>query len=369
MISGITARRTHLELAGQKMAALCNAFSVDTVQRQRLMSMLWLMATPWGDRPVGTRPSILSDITDDHSPFELSLAFGNKAPEFRMLMEALPTDPLISSRWEAGLDLNRRLARQFGCSLSRFQAIEELFEPTDQWARFAMWHAVNVGEKTTFKIYLNPNAHGAQHAPPLVRAALQRLGVPQVFDGLPEVRPGRDELSYFSLDLSDGEDARIKIYYSHRNAGIADIETFMGFSPHHASGEAAEFCRAASGGAVRYDGLPLQTCYAFVGNKFVPEAVTLHFPVRSYVQDDQEAMERILELLPVCHREGYRRMASMFVGRDLTTSAGAQTYVSYRRDGAQRRVTVYLSPNAYRPTISAQQPSASQSWNALSLSA
>ncbi len=348
MISGIATRRTYLELAGQKLAALCDAYALDTLQRQRLMSMLWLMGSPWGDQPLGERPRFLSDITDDHSPFELSMAFGDGNPEFRMLMEALPSDPLISSRWEAGLDLTKRLERQFGCSLERFHAIEEIFKPTDEYARFAMWHAVNVGEKTTFKVYLNPNAHGTRHAEALIQAALTRLGVPQVFDGLPIVRPGRDQISYFSLDLTEGEDARIKIYFCHHNVGIADLETFMEFSRHHRSGEAAEFCRAASGGAVRYDGLPLQTCYAFVGNEPVPQNVTLHFPVRSYTDNDQQAMERISSLIPAASRGAYERLVKMFVSRDLTTSTGAQTYVSYRRQADERRVTVYLSPNAYR---------------------
>lgn len=358
MIAGSTTRKSHLELAGHKLASICDAFSVDSAQRHRLMNMLWLMASPWGDRPIGERPSILSDITDDHTPYEFSLAFNDGRPEFRMLMEALPSDPLIQSRWEAGLELSKRLERQLGCDLTRFRAIEDLFRPSDEWARFAMWHAVNLGDKPTFKIYLNPNAHGSERATSLVQVALERLGVPQIFDGLPEVRPGRDQLRYFSLDLSAEEDARIKVYFCHYNVGIADLETFMEFSRYHVSGEAAEFCRAASGGATRYEGLPVQTCYAFVGDDLVPETVTLHFPVRSYAENDREAMERVASLIPTECRSGYERMVSSFINGDLSASTGAQTYVSYRRQGGEQRVTVYLSPNAYRRQVVAEQPMA-----------
>lgn len=372
MIANITAKKTHLELAGQKLASLCDAFSLDGTRRQRLMNVLWLMATPWADRPIGDRPSILSDITDDHTPYEFSLAFSDAGPEFRMLIEAMPANPLIQSRWEAGLELSKRLERQYECSLAPFRAIEDLFRPTDEWARFAMWHAVNIGDKTTFKIYLNPNAHGSEQAASLVQAALQRLGVPQIFEGLPEVRPGRDQIRYFSLDLTEEEDARIKVYFCHQNVGIADLETFMEFSRHHVSGEAAEFCRTASGGATRYDGLPVQTCYAFVGDEFVPETVTLHFPVRSYAPTDRVAIERVASLLPASQRGEYERMLASFVGHDLATSAGAQTYVSYRRQGDEQRVTVYLSPNAYRAQVLAEQPMMKRThWesSAMSLSA
>lgn len=371
-MSGNNARKTYLELAGQKMASICDAFTVDSAQRQRLMSMLWVMGSPWGDRQIGDRPRILSDITDDHTPFEFSLAFNDHRPEFRMLLEALPSDPLIQSRWEAGLELSKRLERQYGCDLGRFRAIEDLFRPTDEWARFAMWHAVNLGDKPTFKTYLNPNAHGPERATALVQAALQRLGVPQIFDGLPELRAGRDQIRYFSLDLSDEADARIKIYLTHHNSTIADLEQLVGFSRHHVSGEAAEFCRAASGGATRYDGLPVQTCYAFVGDELVPDTVTLHFPVRAYAKNDQVAMERIAALIPSSCRAPYARMMSHFVNHDLTASTGAQTYVSYRRADEHQRVTVYISPNAYRGPVATAQPRVeSRHWatSALSLSA
>jgi DMATS type aromatic prenyltransferase len=354
------ANKTYLELAGQGLASICDSFSVGGTERQRLMSMLWLMGSPWGDRRIGERPRILSDITDDHTPFEFSLAFHEGRPELRMLMEALPSDPLVQSRWEAGLDLNQRLARQFGCSLDRFHAIEDLFRPTDEWAKFAIWHAVNVGDKPTFKIYLNPNAHGPEQSTALVRAALQRLGMPHVFDGLPEARPRRDRLSYLSLDLSDDDDARVKLYFCHHDATIADVEGFMELSRYHVSGEAAEFCRTASGGATRYEGLPIQTCYAFVGDDPCPDTVTLHFPVRSYADDDRVAMERISTLLPAAVRAPYQRMVGAFVGHDLEASQGAQTYVSYRNHRGQQRTTVYLSPNAYRAAYRSVRPSASR---------
>jgi len=348
MNMGSTTRRTYLELAGHKMAPICDAFLPIGVQRHRLSSILWLMMSPWGDRPLGSRPRILSDITDDHTPFEFSIAFREHGPEFRMLVESLPLDPLAASRWNAGLVLNRKLERQFGCSTRRFRVIQDLFRPADDWAKFAMWHAVNVGPTDTFKIYLNPGARGRGAAAGVVEEALRRLEMGNVLASLPPVRPGRDEVRYFSLDLAEDDSARVKVYYCHEGSDVDDVERLLRRSPHHVYGEAARFCRALGGERARYDRLPLQTCYSFVQGESTPSTVTLHFPVRAYVPNDQEAMDRIAGVLAEAQRSAYTRMVKGYIGQAPEASTGAQTYLSYHRTASSYCTTVYLSPNAYQ---------------------
>jgi hypothetical protein len=205
--------------------------------------------------------------------------------------------------------------------------------------------AVSIGKKALFKIYLNPAASGTHNASRTVRAALRRLGLEQAWKAVPDLRRGLDEVKYFSLDLVDGERARVKVYFAHRNADADFLESMLSRAPGYVPGTAEAFCRKLSGGKFNFDGLPIQTCYSFVGSSEV-EDVALHFPVRSYARDDGEALARVSNLLEEPRRTQYRNLVNSLTG-DPSRRDGAQTYASLWSGRQPREVTVYLSPQLY----------------------
>lgn len=334
----------YTDLASRRLQDICLAFDVDPEREANARSTLGTLMRSWYHSPIGDHPTVLSDISDDHTPFEFSLGFRNDGVDLRFLVEAQPATPQIESRWEAGRALLEALQKNHDCCIDRFLKVEDLFRPTDQWARFAMWHAVNIGKKTSFKVYLNPAASGAHNASRTVRAALYQLDIGDAAGHVPQLLHGRDEVKYFSLDLTKDLAARVKVYFSHRNVDAGFLEMMLSPAPGYVSGTAEEFCRKLSDGRFIFDGLPIQTCYSFNAINASVSDVALHFPVRSYAHDDGEALERISTLLNEPHREQYRSLVQKFSG-DMSQS-GVQTYASIWA-GRRRELTVYLSPQIF----------------------
>lgn len=340
-------QRTLLELGQEKLGALCEALGFGS-QAREIGGVFAAMAVGWGDRPAGAAPPHASDITDDHTPYEFSLAIDGREPELRFLIEAQGGSPSLAASWEAARRLNAALARRFGVSLGRLEQVEDLFAPTDPAARFGLWHAVcfRRGAAPDFKVYLNPAARGRERAPALVKEALARVGLGEAFAALPLHR-ALDEIKYISLDLSARREARVKVYTAHPRASVRHIEEAVRMARDHAPGQAAEFCRAMGGGEGPYAGMPVLTCLAFTGGEALPATGTIHFPVRAYADDDRAARDRILAYLPGEGARIYRDALEVFASRRLEDGIGMQTYASLREQRGSRRVTVYLAPEVY----------------------
>lgn len=340
------------ETAGAQLAALCDALRFAPPGQHAARGALDVFLDGWGDEPVGPAPRWRSDITDDHSPYEFSLAFTGGGVELRFLVEAQPTHADPTTLWQAAGALSHRLERERGADLDGLRSIEDLFAPAGPAARFAAWHAVNLtgGGRADFKVYLNPQVHGPSEADAVVDAALRRLGRPELTAASLRLRGERDELRYFSLDLDGAATARLKIYVAHHDATAAELERAMSLSPGHVRGDATHLCRAITGRDGPLDRRPALTCYSFVGPGATPAACTLHFPVRSYAADDREARDRILELLGGEDRRSYAGALAALAARRLEDGVGLQTYLSIRREGKRPRVTIYLSPELYAVT-------------------
>jgi hypothetical protein len=335
---------THIEHAARRLKVISKALAIEPERQETAARIVRTCMQSWGPTAVGDSPTVLSDITDDHTPFEFSLGFRPDSIDLRFLVEARPATPKIEARWEAGLALLESLRREHGCDIHRFRAVADLFAPADQWARFSMWHAVNIGKKARFKIYLNPAANGTHSASPTVRAALRRLGLADAWSAIPQLRSGLDEVKYFSLDLVDDARARVKVYFSHRNVDVDFLEMMLARAPGYVPGTAESFCRKLSGGRFSFDALPVQTCYSFVGAAV--DDVALHFPVRSYARHDGEALERVSGFLNEPHRSQYRELLTALTG-DPSRRRGVQTYASLWAGRQPRELTVYLSPQLY----------------------
>ncbi|HVH97261.1 MAG TPA: tryptophan dimethylallyltransferase family protein [Enhygromyxa sp.] len=310
-----------------------------------------LFSQTWGHR---TRSSghPASDITDDSSPFEFSLAIEGGRPELRMLTEAQGGAATPAANWEAAWELTEQLAQTYGISIARARGIADLFQPDEQTRVFSLWHAacLRTGESPDFKLYFNPFARGASQVDETMQEAFARLGQSQCYEWIREHAMLRGELDhyvYMSLDLADHAKARTKVYIAHRNASASEVERVMAAVRGHVPGDATGFCNAMAPDHDRFGQRPLLTCMAFVAGEAEPSTVTLHLPIRCYASNDQVVLERVGEFLSPdeaqLHASAVRSMAT----RPLGLRTGLQTYTSFRRVDGRKRLTVYLSPEVY----------------------
>jgi DMATS type aromatic prenyltransferase len=344
-----TARlHTLLDLGLERLLALGHALDLGEHEIRTGLEVFQVLASGWAAASLRRGPRFASDITDDHTPFEFSLAIDHGTPELRFLSEAQGDEPSLSSNWEAARQLNRSLAAEFGVDLHRLSIVEELFAPTAACPRFALWHAVCLRPHgpPDFKVYLNPQARGAAHAPAIVEEAMRRLGLGDAWAQLPERGPD-DEICYFSLDLAARPEARVKIYVAHRGASLERIERAVSTAHGFVPGRAAEFCQTMAEGPGPYFARPVLTCVSFVEGHVRPRAATVHFPVRAYVANDAEVHQRTLGAMSRASAQIYARALDAFPRRALVDRSGLQTYVSRRLDGECERFTVYLAPEAY----------------------
>jgi DMATS type aromatic prenyltransferase len=354
LIEGHMKQLTFLARGQRKLIALCEALDMHT-ERNRFLEIFDVFSETWGSQS-GQAPSFDSDITDDHSPFEFSLALEGGHPELRMLVEAQGQPATTISNWEASWRLNERLKHSFGASLERARQIEDLFRPEGDTDQFALWHAVCLkrGAPPDFKIYLNPQAKGEGQADKIVREALVRLGFSHAWDWIAAhaLRRGSDDrVIYFSLDLSQGPRARVKIYVAHYAATANELESVMAGAPEYEEGDALRFCTAMTGRSGPYRARPIITCMAFVAaDDTRPFSVTFHLPIRCYAESDRSALERICTFLSPADAVLYERAITAMAERRLEDGVGLQTYASFRRQGNRKRLTVYLSPELYKVT-------------------
>ncbi len=351
---GSNAELTFQEFGNARLQALCQAVGYGAEDLRTLQRFFTAMSSPWGTRRIGSVPTWLSDITDDHTPFEFSLALEGSYPEVRFLIEAQNEPTTIQSSWEDGLALNERLNQEFGIPLDRFELVKDLFEPTDPGVRFALWHAfcLKPGGEPEVKVYFNPLARGREHSRFLVEEALARLGFRGAWRFLSEVamrRGPQDYPVYFSLDLSDRRAARIKIYLAHEDASAEDIEKAMSQAREYIPGEARAFCQTLQGHQSRFEApRATLTCWAFTSEDDArPYSATLHCPIRCYSTSDQDSMERIRAVLNPQSYAMLDRALHALARRPLEDGVGLIQWASMRRVRGHVRSTFYLATEAY----------------------
>lgn len=346
--------QTFRALGHSKLAALCDALGM-AGQVAEAKQIFDLFGESWANR-TRTSPHPRSDITDDGSPFEFSVALEDGHPELRLLAEAqadgsTPTRSTAISNWAAAWQLTEQLGRIYKVSLARARLIADLFEPTVDNRVFGLWHAacLRPGRAPMLKLYLNPSARGEALVDASMQEAFARLGQSDSYAWLREhalLRGAKDRFAYLSIDLGDSADVRTKVYVAHHDATPDEVERVMAAVPSHVPGDAPMFCNAMARGP--FSARPLLTCMAFVAGKREPSTVTLHVPIRCYARNDQVALDRVRRFLSVTeaalHTKAVRAMAS----RPLDARTGLQTYTSFRRVEGRQRLTVYLSPEIYR---------------------
>jgi len=328
-----------------------------------------------GDLPVSCAPTDwVSEISDDNTPIEFSVAIADGSTEVRALFEPQGAEPTLGSYREAGLALNARLEREFGADLRRFRQIQDLFLPENMQGPFAVWSSVvfRRGKPPAFKAYFNPNACGPNNAAYLVEEALDRLGLGQTWGNLSRHILARgvqlDELKYFALDLSNEVQARVKIYVRHHAASPDDLEYASQPALSYVPNEARDFVRAMRGGNDRLHARAAFTCSSFTGEvDHCPTATTVYVPVCAYARDDERVRLRIRRYLIAQGGDPrpYDSVLSSYANRRLDLGVGMQSWAALRRHGGQVRLTVYLATEANRVFEPGEVPAPTADYSAL----
>lgn len=349
--AGVAERTTHAEFGERKLSLLCEGLGLSH-QRRAAIELFRLLTKDWSQWPLEDKPSWKTDITDDGTPFEFSVAFDGSARQVRILVESQedPIGPLSS--WSAGLRLNQRLKTLPGVDLERFELVRDLFTPDDGASlRFTLWHgaSLNADGSAAFKIYVNPQVRGPRLANGIVRDALRRLSLGEAAQFLlSHLRSRRDRNSfiYFSLDLSSGRAARAKVYIAHEHATAAEVDAALEGCRDHVPGDASRWIAGLLGNMGTFDLRPILTCYSFSSAGGIPRA-TVHVPVRCYVRSDAEAVDQASKFLASQHATALQSGLSRVSGYPLDRGRGSLTYVSFKRRPGGTCVTTYVAPQAY----------------------
>jgi len=352
---------------GGQLGRLCDVLDMDQATPVDLLTGLLGVH---GSRPLSDPPAWPSDIADDHSPVEFSVAYNdNEPPALRILAEVLGPAPGVRANMSATYNFLDSQSARFGLSTKRLDSVRDLFATEHPQGVFGLWCSLvfRSGRQPEFKVYLNAELEGPDRAPELVAAALQRLGLGRSYRKMLKhaVRPGElgnlDRLTFFALDLHDGPQARVKLYLTHHHADARDVARAAGMIDGVDRAEIAVFC-ALAGATGRFDGRPLVGSYTLTERAAKPVGYSIYVPIRSYVADDQEARARVLPLLDRYRfdRTAFDRAIDAVAGRPLADGVGLIAHVSLRMGPPRPGLTVYLSAEAYEvcPPRSLQVPAA-----------
>lgn len=348
-------RRTFVEFGGERLSALCDAAG-DRSALEELSRLFSQLSAPWGQDLIGAAPRYPSNVADDQAPFEFSIAFSGGAPEVQFYVEPLGEPPSLESNMVVGRALLDAVAAQLGLPLRRLHAVADLFFPPRPQGAFTLWIGVSsaAGRAAQFKVYLNPQVQGPELSSQVVSEAMSRLGFAepwaQVQRTLSRSPERLDELAILSLDLCDGDDARVKVYVRQHAAMLRDISALSGMAADARQEDVASFYSALAGSDGPFLRKPVITELAFTDPGAArPAFATLEFPIGSYVATDQIASERIERCLKSfgLPTGTYRAAISGFATRPLQKRAGIHAHVTLRRVRDRPRVGIYFASEAY----------------------
>ncbi|WP_245372936.1 tryptophan dimethylallyltransferase family protein [Crossiella equi] len=307
-------------------------------------------------------PVFPSDVADDHTPVEFSLAVDHQGrPAVRLLMESIAEDASVEANVWTAREMLPRLARRYGFGLDQFNAVADLFLPEDgqYHGRFGFWWSVVLrpGLPPAFKVYFNPESRGRLAAPGLVARGLDRLGFGGGYGALARrtVRPGEahDRYSFFSLDLHTRSDPRVKVYVSHHEADLAHVLRASTAARDVPEDQLREFCAVAGGSLGRFRHRPLVSSLSFLaGDTHRASGYSVYLPVRDYVEDDEIALARAHTLLARhgLDRTLLDRALAAVARRPLGDGVGLIPHLSLRTGRPRSGLTVYLSVEAFAVT-------------------
>jgi DMATS type aromatic prenyltransferase len=347
--------KTYASEGKERCRGLCQAMGYQG--EERVVSFFEQMLSGWGERSMPEKATWLSEIGEDHTPFEFSLALGGKRPELRLLWEVQGSDNTLGSQQKAACELTARLAKEYPLDLSQLERVSSLYFPENPQGTFSMWHAASFylpKSAPELKCYLNPQIQGKDKAAALVEETLVRLGYEKAWSELARVAGARgpvlDEWTFVALDMTPGSQGRVKVYLRYHEATLPTFLAAARLGKNFNEEESRTFCRTFLKGEGPYEDKPLALCFSFTPeDRERPSAVTLYCPVSHYLENDQEAKTRIDSYLDQhgIAREAYDQSVAAVIRRPLHEGSGAHSYTALRSQTSGPRVTVYLAPELH----------------------
>lgn len=346
---------SYADIACDKVDRAAASLGVGGPDREPMLSLVRELCGAWGELPAGTPPQRACWVSIDGMPFEISFAWADGGAELRLSLESPSHPGTPRGRMADGRAFTRRLARRPGVSLDRYLLIEDLFTDEDPQGFFALSHGVawRRGGDPLYKVYLNPAVAGREHSLARTEEALVRLGLERPWRALVEHLGTAADVAHepaaLALDLSDGDEARVKLYMAHSGVSAADIDAKSAVAYDHVPGLFARALERVTGhrDASGWRKPPV-TCFSFSGGKDLPGA-TLYVPMVPGHPDDATARDRAAAFM---REEGvdpapYVAALDALADRPLTESA-TQNFLSYR-GGPTPRFAAYVAPGTYRP--------------------
>ena len=105
-----------------------------------------------------------------------------------------------------------------------------------------------------------------------------------------------EDRDYMYKVYANDPQARVKLYLSHHDAEVRDVLRAASVVDGIDAAEIAEFCAVASGGTGRFTGRPLVGSYTFTGGADRPVGYSIYVPIRSYVDDDEQARDDLARI-------------------------------------------------------------------------
>jgi tryptophanase len=342
-----------------QLRRLCSVVGLDAVT-EGYACLLSELLGPAAAQPLGTSPVWPSEISDDHTPVEYSMTFdADRMAKLRFLAEPGSHCTDLKATMEVGRQTLQVAAERYRFSLARLFVLEDLFFPPDPQGRFGLWVAVELSPDgiPDFKVYLNPAAHGQDRASEVVQEALGRLGFGDVYERLRRTGLARgnglDSLYIFSMDVgSHWKRPRVKVYVRHERACLEDIRRAAAAVPGVRAESVAIFTQLVAG-TTRFACRPIISSYGlFDEDRARAGSYTVHVPIRNYVQHDAQAYHHTASALR-CRGIDCSlldRALDAVTDRALSSGVGLISYAGLVCSPRPRRMTVYLSSEAYAVT-------------------
>jgi hypothetical protein len=341
------------EFASGQLRDLCEVAGFDNSDNTPGQLLKELLGAA-GERRLSDPPPWPSDVSDDATPVEFSIAFdGGGERAIRVLGETISEIPSNSANVSAARQFLDSIAERFPVSVDRFQAVQDLFLPEQPLGKFALWYSLifRLNSPPKVKIYLNPAVRGAEQAPQLVAEGLHRLGMDDAYRIATEyalLRGNLDRFTFFALDLDNSSRSRVKTYISHYSADSKVVERAASAVPGVDPLRVRDFCSLIIGGrSGPFTRLPLLSSYSYVDDTDHPSNYSIYFPIRAYVSDDEAARALLMQLMKEYDFDPAEldSVLDAVSRRPLRDGVGLIAHVSLRL-GQGNGITVYVSREA-----------------------
>ncbi|KAH7309888.1 beta-eliminating lyase [Stachybotrys elegans] len=355
-------RRTYHEEANRQLELLFHAVGEEAGLKQKQTDALELAMSAWGDELIPEKLdefSWHSNVSNDHSPYELSLAIDPHTGdhELRFLVEAQARENSRAKYQESAIQLNEALLKKYGDTMSfeQFELIRDIFMPLE----VSMWHSFASSKSAQkWRLYLGPMPADKHQSSAMTRDALKLLGYDDAWKVTESIMSPDDFIVYICLGCSSSvNDGEIKVYIAHRDATSSTLaEKQLRLCPEASAYEIQNFLVTMSGNSHGpYSNKPVVTTLYF--KKKDPKNLTtaIHFPIDANVANDAEAKERIERYMenisaPAVYREKYRKTLATMQRRPLASGRGIHSWVSFKqKPGGGVINTFYFSPELYGP--------------------